>query len=304
MDQPLISIVMPAYNAEKYLRAAIDCVLNQTYPHFELLIADDASTDATKSIIDSYKDHRIRLFHNDQNIGYLKTCNKLLALSQGAYITFQDADDLCELNRIELQLNAFRQDRDLEMCGTNCLRIDLDGKLLEKTNFPVTHELIKSNFPNKYLYVGSTFMLTRKAYTEFGAYNEYFDRVGAEDIYWSARIILKSKTINLPQHLYHYRMNPNSVTRNVKFFRQYYISYLVADLIGQYMQFGTDPLDQKNVSALKKMEDYYEMRELFWRKQNGKAIRTFFFCLLKNPFRGKRFYKEAYMHFGKILMGA
>ena len=90
---------MPAYNCEKYIHQAIDSVLNQTHINFELLIADDCSTDTTKQIIDSYKDPRIKTFHNNINLGYLKASNKLFSLCKGSYITFQDADDTSELNR-------------------------------------------------------------------------------------------------------------------------------------------------------------------------------------------------------------
>ncbi|MBL7917984.1 MAG: glycosyltransferase family 2 protein, partial [Bacteroidia bacterium] len=72
MSEQLISILMPAYNCEKFVKQAIESVLDQSYSNFELLIADDCSTDQTKKVIDSYSDQRIKKFHNQVNLGYLK----------------------------------------------------------------------------------------------------------------------------------------------------------------------------------------------------------------------------------------
>ena len=82
--------MIPAYNVEKYIRQAIDSILNQTYSYFELLIADDASTDTTKQIINAYQkiDPRIKTFHNKKNEGYLLTTNKLFQKCKGDYIAF------------------------------------------------------------------------------------------------------------------------------------------------------------------------------------------------------------------------
>ncbi len=80
MQQPLVSIVMPAYNAEKYIAESVNSILAQTYKNFELLIADDCSTDRTREILSAFNDSRISFHPNETNQGYLKTCNKLFLL--------------------------------------------------------------------------------------------------------------------------------------------------------------------------------------------------------------------------------
>ena len=125
--EAVISVIIPAYNAELFIAKAIQCVLNQTYPHFEILIADDASTDNTRNIIDSFNDSRIKRFHNSENMGYLKTCNKLFSKASGDYITFQDADDVSVENRLEIQINEFLKDTELGLCTSNCKLVKKNG---------------------------------------------------------------------------------------------------------------------------------------------------------------------------------
>lgn len=103
MSQPAISIILPAYNAEKYIGQTISSLLNQTFTDFELLVIDDGSTDNTVSIIKNFTDSRIVLIQNEQNLGLVKTLNKAALLSKGKYIARMDADDIALPQRLQLQ---------------------------------------------------------------------------------------------------------------------------------------------------------------------------------------------------------
>lgn len=96
-----ISIIMPVYNEEKYLREAIDSILCQTADNFEFIIIDDASTDNSLSIIQSYADKRIVLIRNEQNIGNYPSRNKGMEVAVGKYICVMDADDIAYPQRLE-----------------------------------------------------------------------------------------------------------------------------------------------------------------------------------------------------------
>ena len=89
-DLPLVSILMPCYNSEKYLVEAISSIKEQTYYNWELLICNDSSTDNSLSIIKQFESDKIKIFENKINKGYLKTCNFLFNQAQGDYITFQE----------------------------------------------------------------------------------------------------------------------------------------------------------------------------------------------------------------------
>jgi len=94
MEFPLVSVLMVSYNSEKFIKEAIDSVLNQTYNNFEIIICDDNSQDDTKTIINVYSDSRIRKFFNEKNLGEYLNRNNAVFHSKGEYIIFIDADDL------------------------------------------------------------------------------------------------------------------------------------------------------------------------------------------------------------------
>lgn len=106
-EAALISIIMPAYNASAFIADAIDSVLAQDYPHWELLIINDGSTDHTAEVIETYSDSRIRIFHTE-NRGVSKARNIGLTAMHGQYFTFLDADDLFPKNSLSLRLNLFQ----------------------------------------------------------------------------------------------------------------------------------------------------------------------------------------------------
>ena len=102
--QPKISVLMPVYNCEKFLKKAIDSILNQTFDNFEYIIINDGSTDNTLNIIKSYKDKRIKIINNSKNLGISRSLNKGIRQAKGEYIARHDSDDISDLNRFKLQL--------------------------------------------------------------------------------------------------------------------------------------------------------------------------------------------------------
>ncbi len=104
-NKGLVSIIMPSYNSEKYIKDSIESVLSQTYPFWELLIVDDCSTDKTVEIIKSFKDERIKLFQNEVNSGAAISRNWALREAKGKWIAFLDSDDLWLPTKLEEQLD-------------------------------------------------------------------------------------------------------------------------------------------------------------------------------------------------------
>lgn len=100
----LVSIIMPSYNSEKYIKDSVESVLNQTYPFWELLIVDDCSADTTVDIIKSFKDERIKLFQNEVNSGAAVSRNRALREAKGKWIAFLDSDDIWVRTKLEEQL--------------------------------------------------------------------------------------------------------------------------------------------------------------------------------------------------------
>src|ERR1035438_1677250 len=91
---PRVSVVMGAYNGERFLRPAIESIINQTFRDFELIVIDDCSTDSTGQILREFKDERMRVVRNERNLGIAETLNRGIAIARGEYIALQDHDDV------------------------------------------------------------------------------------------------------------------------------------------------------------------------------------------------------------------
>lgn len=138
-NSPIISVILPAYNAERFLKEAIDSILNQTFRDFELIILNDGSTDRTEGIILSYNDSRIRYVKNEQNLKLIKTLNKGIDLAKGKYIARMDADDISIPERFEIQLKYLSDHPEVAMVSAEAFMMDEDGNVMHKSRHYVTH---------------------------------------------------------------------------------------------------------------------------------------------------------------------
>lgn len=124
--QPLVSVVMPCYNYASFVGDAVDSVLSQTYKNIELIIINDGSTDDTKEILEAITDSRVTVLHIE-NSGVSAARNKGIELAKGQFIAFIDADDLWSPDKIQLQVQAFKQHPDCSYCFTNFSRFDAEN---------------------------------------------------------------------------------------------------------------------------------------------------------------------------------
>lgn len=132
-SQPLVSVIMPCYNMEKYISEAILSVHQQTYPHWELLIVDDASTDGTEAVIESHRqqDERIHFTKKYNHSGIADSRNMCIKMAQGQYLAFLDADDVWQPKKLERQL-AFMTEKKVGFSYSSYNCIDEKGQLLNK----------------------------------------------------------------------------------------------------------------------------------------------------------------------------
>ncbi|MDF2455961.1 MAG: glycosyltransferase, family 2 [Cytophagaceae bacterium] len=137
LSAPLLSVIMPVYNAEKYVYEAIDSILKQTFADFEFLIFDDSSTDSSREIILSFKDPRIRFFASDSNTGYVKHLNDGIKEARGQYIARMDADDVADPDRFAEQVYYLHQHQQAGACG--CW-IEFTGSKKGVLEYPVEHK--------------------------------------------------------------------------------------------------------------------------------------------------------------------
>lgn len=206
LDSPKISVIMSVYNGERYLREAIESVLNQSFTDFEFIIVNDASTDSSLEIIQSYDDERIKVIDNETNIGLTKSLNKAVKQARGEYIARQDADDISLPNRLEEQLRYFEQHPEVALLGTSIYIIDENGKILGKRTL--------SADPSKNFFQGSWFahgsaMFKNEVVHALGRYNELFRY--CQDYELWLRIAKDYQVRGLAQRLYKLRFHDENV---------------------------------------------------------------------------------------------
>ncbi len=250
----LISVPIPAYNAERYLAASVNSILSQSYNNLEIILCDDGSSDDTRSIIQSFDDSRIRVLSNERNIGVLETRNKLFDLCNGDFIAFQDADDLSHPKRFEEQLRAFGTDRQLMLCGTNFSYIDNKSRVFYKEDVLTTDAGIRKELLERNIFQFPSIMINKMVLGSVGGFRKEFRQLGniSDDYDWILRISERFKVgnVNHKESLYYYRSTTGSLTRS-HFGASRLIGHEIAQhLAKQRMTTGTDDLMSNNMSNL------------------------------------------------------
>lgn len=138
---PRVSVVMPLFNGEKYLRLSVDSILSQTFADFEFIIIDDGSSDSGAAIINSYQDPRMRFSRNEQNLGVTRTLNEGLRQARGEYIARMDCDDVSLPDRLAKQVAFMDANPGVGACCTWALDIDETGKVTGKRETPIGEKL-------------------------------------------------------------------------------------------------------------------------------------------------------------------
>jgi glycosyltransferase involved in cell wall biosynthesis len=168
----LVSVIIPCYNAARFLAQAIESVLSQTFRSFEILVIDDGSTDDTAKIITSYGD-RIRYCHQE-NRGTASARNLGITMAQGVFVAFLDADDIWLPNKLEIQLRLFDREPSLGVVYSDCYSIDEDG---ERTGFYLQRKLAKKRDQAEEIFIkdfipNSSIIIRRSCFDLIGFHDE------------------------------------------------------------------------------------------------------------------------------------
>lgn len=207
---PKITVLMPVYNGEKYLKEAIDSILNQTYKNFEFLIINDASTDSTKSIILSYEDPRIRLIYLETNIGLVRSLNMGLELARGDFIARMDSDDISMPERLEKQYNHIIKNPEIGLVASKWEIIDEKGKSIAIRNISYCYEELFYLLFFKNILGHSTIFFNKELIKKLSGYNENFSTCEDHELW--CRIIRTTKIEQMNDILVKWRKIPSSIT--------------------------------------------------------------------------------------------
>lgn len=212
---PQITVLMPAYNAEKYICEAIMSVLRQTFTDFELLIVNDGSTDRTAQIIRAFTDERIVLIDKEKNEGVAAALNTGLKAAHADYIARFDADDICHPERLEKQLRFLQQNPGYVLVGSDVdYMLDNGEYLFSFKCIAHTHEDIMQKMYFYCPFVHPAVMYRKQPVMDAGGYQE--NGHNFEDYLLWTQLTYAGRMHNLAEPLVKYRLNPFSITIDEK----------------------------------------------------------------------------------------
>ena len=200
MQAPLVTVLMPVFNAETFLKEAIDSILNQTFGEFELLIIDDCSTDASLSIIGSYNDSRIKVISNEINLGIASCLNNGIKNSSASLIARMDADDVSHPERLKKQYAYMNAQPECVLLSTWALEMTPEGAPIKIEKFKARHYYYNMTFEN-WIY-HPTVMYRREAVLAAGGYTQPY----SEDYALFCKLLQSGKIYNLDEVLLSYRV--------------------------------------------------------------------------------------------------
>ena len=209
MDRPLVSVLMPVYNAERYLRAAVDSVLAQSYPRFELVMVDDGSTDASWRIVQDYaeRDARVKALRNERNLRVVKARNRAFTVADPSskYFAIMDSDDVCVPDRLEREVQFLEGHPDHGLVGGHTIIIDDQGVEVGIRRYPCAHEHIMQVITRYNPIAQPGVMIRRSALEQIGDYDERYP--GCEDYDLWLRMAEHFKLANLDAPTLKYRIS-------------------------------------------------------------------------------------------------
>lgn len=233
----MISIVMPVYNGEKYLKQSIESVLYQTYNDWELIIVNDCSTDNSRQIMESYanKDNRIKIIDNVINLKVAKSLNKGFAIASGKYFTWTSDDNLFKPNALQELSEYLDGNPKVGLVYSDADVVDASLNFISEDR----------NDPEMLLYadcVGASFMYRKEVADKIGEYDSEMFLVDDYD-YW-IRISKEYKIAHLNKNLYIYRMHADNLTSTRKSecvkqlynLRKKHLNYLVENVELKYRE--------------------------------------------------------------------
>ena len=213
----MLSVLLSVKDGESYIEDCLKSIVNQTYSNWELIVIDDGSTDRTVKIVESFNDHRIRLF-KQPNHGLAYSLNRAANLANGELLIRHDADDLSKSNRFGEIVQIFNKNRNIVLIATDVEVIDHLGDVLsERQIISDRKEAIRSIEKLINPFVHGSLAFPRKAFEEVGGYDESFST--SQDFDLIVRLLRNGEIAVLSTPLYKLRIHPESVS-NKKWFSQ------------------------------------------------------------------------------------
>lgn len=207
---PRVSVIIPVFNRERYVATAIESILGQRFADFELILIDDGSTDASRAVMASYRDPRVRLVENGRNLGIPATRNLGLSLARGEYVAWLDSDDRAYPDRLGRQVAFLDRNPDVALVGGFARAMDESGRAQRKVKrLPTSPEEVRARLLFRccilqYAVMGRTAVLARHGYRE--------DFPVCQDVDLFVRLAETERLANLPEVLVCRRLHADRTT--------------------------------------------------------------------------------------------
>lgn len=206
--KPLVSVIFPIYNSDKFLRESLESLLKQTYQNFEIIAINDGSQDQSRQIISSYKDSRIKYYEHKKNLGLVNTLNEGIKLSRGKYIARMDADDISSKNRLKTQVNYLEAHKDIDILGSwikNFGRYNYIWRVHKSHAYITTKLLFETSIAHP------TVMLRADSVRQSKVKFEERYHSAEDYMFWSKLSELNLRFANIDMPLLKYRTHPSQV---------------------------------------------------------------------------------------------
>ena len=213
----LVSVIMPAFNAEKYIGEAIDSILAQTYKHFELIIINDGSVDKTSEIVSSYYDKRIKYIDNETNRGIPKSSNNAIRYSKGKYIALLDDDDIAAKDRFEIQVQYLEKKPEVAVCGSYYEVFNENSSRIMRQ--PLMPKQIKARLFFENPMGNPTVMMINQIFKKDHLYYDEALKISSDFDLW-CKVSHKYDMANLPFVLTKYRDHSSQYSNNTLLMRK------------------------------------------------------------------------------------
>jgi glycosyltransferase involved in cell wall biosynthesis len=210
---PLVSVILPVYNAERFLRTAIESILNQTYRNLELIIVNDCSRDGSLSIAleMASRDKRVRVLSNPENIKLSRSLNRAIESSKGMYLARMDADDVSSPLRIERQVRVLEENQEIAIVGCNIAIIDETGQRIGHRNYYSSDDEIRKKIFFFSPFCHPAIMIRKQIIDQTGAYDHSYNPAEDYELYF--RLGKMGKFHNIDEELFTYRIVSDSMTQ-------------------------------------------------------------------------------------------
>ena len=205
-NKPLVSVVMPVFNGDRFIDKAIQSILDQTLKNFEFIIINDASTDKSLQIINKYKrkDKRIKLINNRKNIHMSRSINLGISKATSGLIARMDQDDIAFSNRLEVEYNFMRSHPNITIIGSNIITIDEFDRVIGKRTYQTKSDSLKRTMLRYSPFAHPTVMMRKKVFDELGGFDPQM--VPCEDTEFWFRVGSKYEFASIPRFLLKYRV--------------------------------------------------------------------------------------------------